>query len=39
MHDTDVTVKWATYKNCTKVAASEVHEDEEAAWVPFHKAR
>ena len=38
MHDTEVTVKWATDKNHTKVTASEVHENEEAAWAAFHKA-
>ena len=28
VHDTEVTVKWATGKNHTKVTASEVHENE-----------
>ena len=39
MHDTEVTVKWATNKNHTKVTASEVHKNEQAAWVGFHKAQ
>ena len=39
MQDTEVTVKWATDRNHTKVTASEVHENEEAAWAAFHKAQ
>ena len=39
MHDTELTVKWATDKNHTKVTASEVQENEEAAWAAFHKAQ
>ena len=39
MHDTEVTVKWAMDKNNTKVTASEVHENEEAAWAAFHEAQ
>ena len=38
VHDTEVTVKWATDKNHTRVTASEVYENEEAAWAAFHKA-
>ena len=39
VHDTEVTVKWAMDKNHAKVTASEVHENEEAAWAAFHKAQ
>ena len=39
VHDTEVTVQWATDKNHTKVTASEVHENEEAAWAAFHEAQ
>ena len=39
VHDTEVTAKWATYKIYTKVTASEVQENEEAAWAAFHKAQ
>ena len=39
MHDTEVTVKWATDKTHTKVTASEVQENKEAAWAAFYKAQ
>ena len=39
VHDTQVTVKWATDKNHAKVTTSEVRENEEAAWAAFHKAQ
>ena len=38
VHDTEVTVKWATDRNQTKVTASEVQQNQEAAWAAFYKA-
>ena len=39
LHNIDVTAKWATDKNHTKVITSEVHGNEDAAWATFDKAQ
>ena len=38
MHDTEVTIKWATNKNEVQVAASVVHQNEKGACAAFYEA-